>query len=113
MLIAGNWKLNCNIDEAKDLSTSILNILRDKDLNSEVALFPPNIYIDTVKNIVSNSNIFIGAQDCSIHISGAYTGQYLMKKARRLLEIFLLMNLSILKLFLSLKIHILMRCTKL
>ena len=74
MLIAGNWKLNCNIEEAKDLSTSILNLLRDKDLSSDVALFPPNIYIDTVKNIVNNSNIFIGAQDCSIHISGAYTG---------------------------------------
>ena len=74
MLIAGNWKLNCNIEEAKDLSNSILNILRDKDLSTDVALFPPNIYIDTVKNIVNNSKIYIGAQDCSIHISGAYTG---------------------------------------
>ena len=74
MLIAGNWKLNCNIEEAKDLSSSILNILRDKDLSSEVALFPPNIYIDTVKKILNNSDIFIGAQDCSVHTSGAYTG---------------------------------------
>ncbi len=74
MLIAGNWKLNCDIEEAKDLSTSILNNLRDKALSSEVALFPPNIYIDTVKKIVNNSNIFIGAQDCSVHTSGAYTG---------------------------------------
>ena len=74
MLIAGNWKLNCDIEEAKDLSTSILNNLRDKALSSEVALFPPNIYIDTVKKIVNNSNIFVGAQDCSVHTSGAYTG---------------------------------------
>ena len=74
MLIAGNWKLNCDIEEAKDLSTSILNNLRDKALSSEVALFPPYIYIDTVKKIVNNSNIFIGAQDCSVHTSGAYTG---------------------------------------
>ena len=74
MLIAGNWKLNCDIEEAKDLSTSILNNLRDKALSSEVALFPPNIYIDTVKKIINNSNIFIGAQDCSVHTSGAYTG---------------------------------------
>ena len=74
MLIAGNWKLNCDIKEAKDLSTSILNNLRDKALSSEVALFPPNIYIDTVKKIVNNSDIFIGAQDCSVHTSGAYTG---------------------------------------
>ena len=74
MLIAGNWKLNCDIKEAKDLSTSILNNLRDKALSSEVALFPPNIYIDTVKKILNNSDIFIGAQDCSVHTSGAYTG---------------------------------------
>ena len=74
MLIAGNWKLNCDIEEAKDLSTSILNNLRDKALSSEVALFPPNIYIDTVKKILNNSDIFIGAQDCSVHTSGAYTG---------------------------------------
>ena len=74
MLIAGNWKLNCNIEEAKDLSTSILNILRDKALNSEEALFPTNIYIDTVKKIIKHSNIFIGAQDCSVQTSGAYTG---------------------------------------
>ena len=74
MLIAGNWKLNCNIEEAKDLSSSILNILRDKDLSSDVAIFPPYIYIEPVKNIVNNSNILIGAQDCSVHLSGAYTG---------------------------------------
>ena len=75
MLIAGNWKLNCKIDEANNLSSSILNILRDRNLSSEVALFPPTIYIDAVKNIIKNSNISLGAQDCSIHISGAYTGE--------------------------------------
>ena len=74
MLIAGNWKLNCNIEEANNLSSSILNILRDRNLSTEVALFPPTIYIDAVKNIIKHSNISLGAQDCSIHISGAYTG---------------------------------------
>ena len=74
MLIAGNWKLNCNIEEANNLSSSILNILRDRNLSSEVALFPPTIYIDAVKNIIKHSNISLGGQDCSIHISGAYTG---------------------------------------
>jgi len=74
LLIAGNWKLNCNLKEANDLSSSILNILHDKNLSSDVALFPPTIYIETVRNIIKNSNLVMGAQDCSIHISGAYTG---------------------------------------
>tara|TARA_Y100001960_G_scaffold273895_1_gene302473 strand:- start:1734 stop:2462 length:729 start_codon:yes stop_codon:yes gene_type:complete len=74
LLIAGNWKLNCNINEAIDLSSSILNNLNSKVLRSEVALFPPTIYIETVYNVIKNSNIALGAQDCSVNISGAYTG---------------------------------------
>ncbi len=74
MLIAGNWKLNCNIKEAEDLSGSILDNLNNNLYKSEIAIFPPTIYIETVSNIIKNSNISLGAQDCSINISGAYTG---------------------------------------
>jgi len=74
LLIAGNWKLNCNIKEAEDLSSSILNNLNHNSYKSEIAIFPPTIYIETVSNIIKNSNISLGAQDCSINISGAYTG---------------------------------------
>ena len=75
MLIAGNWKLNCNLKEAIQLSSSIFDILNNKKLLSEVALFPPVIYIDTIKKMNKNSNISIGAQDCSKNVSGAYTGE--------------------------------------
>ena len=74
MLIAGNWKLNCNIREAIEISSSISNTLADKNLISDVVLFPPVIYIDLIKNKINNSKICLGAQDCSIHISGAHTG---------------------------------------
>jgi Triosephosphate isomerase len=84
LLIAGNWKLNCNIDEAIELSSNISNILNDKNLISEVVLFPPALYIDKIKNIVTKSNISLGSQECSIHISGAYTGEI---SALRLSEI--------------------------
>ena len=50
------------------------DIVRFSEITEVVALFPPNIYIDTVKKILNNSDIFIGAQDCSVHTSGAYTG---------------------------------------
>ena len=75
MLIAGNWKLNCNLKEAIQLSSSIFDILNKKKILSEVALFPPVIYIDTIKKMNKNSNISIGTQDCSKNISGAYTGE--------------------------------------
>ena len=84
MLIAGNWKLNCNLKEAVQLSSSIFDILNNKKMLSEVALFPPVIYIDTIKKMNKNSNISIGTQDCSKNISGAYTGEV---SAKMLLDI--------------------------
>ena len=74
MLIAGNWKLNCNIDEAINLSSSIVEHLANKKLNCDVALFPPYICLDNVRKTLKNSNVRLGAQDCSIFTSGAYTG---------------------------------------
>ena len=75
MLIAGNWKLNCNLKESIQISSSIFDILNKKKVLSEVALFPPVIYIDTIKKMNKNINISIGAQDCSKNVSGAYTGE--------------------------------------
>jgi len=74
LFIAGNWKLNCNISEALDLSSSISNILSGKNIQSEVVLFPPYIYLDPIRNIIKDNNISIGAQNCSNHVLGAYTG---------------------------------------
>ena len=74
MFIAGNWKLNCNISEAKTLSSDIIKRLQNKELNCNVAIFPPYICLDGVKKTIDGSNLKLGAQDCSIHKSGAYTG---------------------------------------
>ena len=74
MLIAGNWKLNCNIDEAKHLSSRIIESLDGKKLNCEVAIFPPYICLDSVNKTIKKTVISLGSQDCSVHKSGAYTG---------------------------------------
>ena len=74
MLIAGNWKLNCNIEESANLSSNIIKYLGNKDLNCDVAIFPPYISLDTVHKTIKTSMISLGSQDCSIHKSGAYTG---------------------------------------
>ena len=74
MLIAGNWKLNCNIDEAKHLSSRIIESLDSKKLNCEVAIFPSYICLDSVNKTIKKTVISLGSQDCSVHKSGAYTG---------------------------------------
>ena len=74
MLIAGNWKLNCNIEEAKHLSSRIIESLDSKKLNCEVAIFPSYICLDSVNKTIEKTVISLGSQDCSVHKSGAYTG---------------------------------------
>ena len=74
MLIAGNWKLNCNIDEAINLSSMIIKYLDDKVLNCDVAIFPSYICLESVNKAIKKSIVSLGSQDCSIHKSGAYTG---------------------------------------
>ena len=74
LLIAGNWKLNCNIEEATNLSSLIIKHLVNKKLNCDIAIFPSHICLDSVNKIVKNSILSLGAQDCSMHKSGAYTG---------------------------------------
>ena len=74
MLIAGNWKLNCNIEEAKYLSSRIIESLDSKKLNCEVAIFPSYICLDSVNKTIKKTVISLGSQDCSVHKSGAYTG---------------------------------------
>jgi triosephosphate isomerase len=74
LLIAGNWKLNCNIEEAKHLSSRIIESLDRKKLNCEVAIFPSYICLDSVNKTIEKTVISLGSQDCSVHKSGAYTG---------------------------------------
>ena len=74
MLIAGNWKLNCNIEESKHLSSRIIKSLDRKKLNCEVAIFPSYICLDSVNKTIKKTVISLGSQDCSVHKSGAYTG---------------------------------------
>jgi len=41
----------------------------------DVLLCPPAIYIDTVATAVRGAAVLVGAQDCSEHEAGAYTGE--------------------------------------
>ena len=74
MLIAGNWKLNCNINEASELVKRLINSKADKSLNYEMVVFPPFTALSEVSKLLINSHIALGAQDCSSEIKGAFTG---------------------------------------
>jgi triosephosphate isomerase len=73
-LIAGNWKMYKNLDEAVDLARKLknsLSMIRD----IEVVLIPPFPLIYSVRKALGDDSLIkAGAQDSSGNKEGAYTG---------------------------------------
>lgn len=73
-IIAGNWKMNTTLFEAKNLANDIKKDLQATD-NVEVVLCPPFVNIQSVIDSITNSQIQVGAQNCYFEESGAFTGE--------------------------------------
>ncbi|WP_245565426.1 triose-phosphate isomerase [Nocardioides insulae] len=79
-LMAGNWKMNLNHQEAVVLVQKLAWTLSDKRhdrTRAEVAVFPPYVDIRSVQTLIDGDDLPIafGAQNVSVHESGAYTGE--------------------------------------
>lgn len=72
--IAGNWKMNTNLDEAVKLVGSIRPAL-DAIKGVEKAVCPPFISLAAVKEIIKGSSVKLGAQNLYFEEKGAYTGE--------------------------------------
>ena len=79
-LMAGNWKMNLNHQEAVVLVQKLAWSLSDKRHDYgrvEVAVVPPFTDLRSVQTLVDGDRLSIkyGAQDVSVHDNGAYTGE--------------------------------------
>lgn len=75
-IVAGNWKMNKNLPEAQALTTELKNILSAEFKGkSTVLVCVPFPFIQAVHLVAEGSRIQVGAQNCSQHESGAYTGE--------------------------------------
>jgi triosephosphate isomerase (TIM) len=76
-IIAGNWKMNKNLEEGLGLVSEISNMLKDEYSGSaKVVIIPPFLHVAASTNLLSDNNrVATGAQNCSNHKSGAYTGE--------------------------------------
>jgi triosephosphate isomerase (TIM) len=76
-IVAGNWKMNLNRDEAFALVSEITGMFKDEESRDlKVILFPSFIHLGAVVQLCAgDSRIHIGAQNCSEHSSGAFTGE--------------------------------------
>jgi triosephosphate isomerase (TIM) len=76
-IVAGNWKMNKNFEESGILVSELMGMVEDEVKgNVRVILCVPYPYLVPVKNqLGKNSRIEVGAQNCSEHEAGAYTGE--------------------------------------
>ena len=71
-LVVGNWKMNAS----RAANAALLAGLRQAEAGwtCEVAVCPPFPYLVQLVGLLDGSAIGLGAQDCSAHAPGAYTG---------------------------------------
>lgn len=78
-----NWKANKNEKEADSWAQSFLGLIEKDDVlqksiektEIEIVVCPPFPFISTVKSLLKESSVKIGAQDISYFGGGAYTGE--------------------------------------
>ncbi|MDA9190711.1 triose-phosphate isomerase [Alphaproteobacteria bacterium] len=76
MIYAANWKMNGDLSFVLSILSEIkAEIIPNLSNDSSIILCPPFIHLNAVLNETENSSIKIGAQDCSAHQNGAYTGE--------------------------------------
>ncbi|MGC4022537.1 MAG: triose-phosphate isomerase [Cyclobacteriaceae bacterium] len=75
-IVAGNWKMNKTLEEAKILTSEVMAMVADEaNKKTEVILCVPFPYLVPLKNQLGNSSVKIGAQNCSEQDWGAFTGE--------------------------------------
>ena len=74
-IVAGNWKMNKNLQEGIELASALKEALKGKTPKCKVIIGTPFIHLASVASIVADSNIEVSAQNCADKASGAYTGE--------------------------------------
>lgn len=74
-LIAGNWKMNNDVEDSLKLVESLKSLSMDFDENVDVLICPTFTSLYAVKEALNGSNIKIGAQNMHFENKGAYTGE--------------------------------------
>ena len=73
-IIAGNWKMNNDINESQNLVSGIINGLGADD-KCDVIVCPPFTSLNEVNLLIKDTQLKLGAQNMFYEDSGAYTGE--------------------------------------
>lgn len=73
-LVMGNWKLNGSTHMVIELIAGLRNELSTVT-GCNVAIAPPELYLDQANHQLAGGRIALGAQNVDVNLSGAYTGE--------------------------------------
>ncbi len=74
VIIAGNWKMFKTINESIELVHLLKRAVIDID-DLEIVVCPPFTSLSDVREVIMDTNIKLGAQDCYWEMEGAFTGE--------------------------------------
>ncbi len=73
-LIAGNWKMNCLLEEGTMLAKSVAAKVKANKYDCDFLICPPFTILAAVKKCLRGTKIALGAQDVHFADKGAHTG---------------------------------------
>ena len=74
-IVAGNWKMNLNLQEGIALAKELNEALTADKPNCGVVICTPFIHLASVANVINQDIIGLGAENCADKEKGAYTGE--------------------------------------
>lgn len=74
-IVAGNWKMNTTLQEGVKLATEVNDALKSRTPNCDVIICVPFTHLASVKAVIDDSKLGLGAENCADKAKGAFTGE--------------------------------------
>ena len=74
-IVAGNWKMNMNLQDGVALAKEINEALVADKPNCDVIICTPFIHLASVAQVLDSKVVGLGAENCADKAKGAYTGE--------------------------------------
>ena len=74
-IVAGNWKMNMNLQDGVALAKEINEALAADKPNCDVVICTPFIHLASVAQVIDPAVVGLGAENCADKAKGAYTGE--------------------------------------
>ncbi len=74
-IVAGNWKMNLNLQEGVALAKELNEALTAEKPNCDVVICTPFIHLASVAQVLNPELVGLGAENCADKEKGAFTGE--------------------------------------